>query len=92
MSVVPSISASIQNAFTSGFARLDRAAAELTTMNDSPDPTTPGLPPVSTPSVGDPAIQGIFDLMMAKVQIGAGALLLHQYSDDRRQLWDLLRE
>ncbi len=91
MTVIPPLSVSAQSALTGGFARLDRAATEIVGAFNS-------IPPAATDSVdirsnvdADPLLTGVRDLMLAKLQVGAGALLLHTYRDNRQDLFDMLR-
>ncbi len=89
---VPSISTSPVHAIKSGLALLDRGAAELagtgTMVADSGD----SVDVRSGDSVGfDPAISGIRDLFLARLEIGAGAVLMHAYRDNRLNLFEMLR-
>jgi hypothetical protein len=87
---VPPISTSALNALTGGFNRLNRAAQELASPADLSPPTDSVELTGTTPGMSDPMISGMKDLMLAQLQVGAGALLLHAYSGDRQRLFDLL--
>ena len=84
---VPPIHLSISTAFTSGFERLHKAAVQLSQPLDVAPPTdTVELSAATT----DPMIAGVTDLMLAKVQVGAAAMLLRTYNANQMQLLDLL--
>jgi hypothetical protein len=63
MGGVPSISSSISTAFSRGFAAMDQAAVEMTSEN-----------------AGDSdIINGVRDESMARMDVGAGTILLKTY-------------
>jgi hypothetical protein len=39
----------------------------------------------------EPMLAGVRDMMLARVQVGAGAELLHAYSEDRQTLYEMLK-
>ena len=84
------------NALQSGFALLDRGAAEVVNAGEDDASSTTATDSVdvrgATPANADPMLTGIRDLMLAKVQVRAGAALLHAYSENRQDLFDLLRD
>jgi hypothetical protein len=94
MTDIPPISTSVQNALSNGFRRLDTAAAEIVSASQaSTHPTPSDTADVRSALTGtsDPLLSGIRDLMLAKLQIGAGAALLHAYRANRQDLFEMLR-
>ena len=96
MSELPSISSSAMSALQGGFSLLDRGAQEV---NAATQPAEPGASPgdsveirsTGSPIEGEPMLAGIRDLMLARMQVGAGAALLHAYNSDRQTLFEMLK-
>lgn len=93
MSAIPPISTSASNALQSGFHLADRGAAEIVSATQTPDtPTdTVDVRPTGSAIEAEPLLSGIRDLMLARIQVKAGAALLHAYSDNRQTLFDMLK-
>ena len=95
MSSVPSIASSALTALQGGFASLDRGAAEMV-AGTTTDPAQPAadIVDVRSGSIVDtePMLAGIRDLMLARLQVGAGAAMLHAYQADRTSLYNMLKE
>jgi len=94
MSSIPPLCSSVQNALGSGFLRLNHAAAEIVAASQSG--AEAGAPDTldvrsSISSTADPLLTGIRDLMLAKLQVGAGSALLHAYRENRNDLFEMLR-
>ena len=95
MDALPPLSTSALNALTNGFAKLDSAASEIVSAGQSPpdalQPNTVDLRSGIAGTDSDPVLAGIRDLMLAKIQVRAGAALLHAYRDNRQDLFEMLR-
>ena len=92
MSGIPPISSSISDALQGGFALLNQGAAQVVSATqDSPRPADTVEISTGSPIEAEPMLAGIRDMMLARVQAGAGAELLHAYNDDRRDLFDMLK-
>ncbi len=81
---------------------LDRGAAEIVDGSSPDDSASNAGTPAASVSVGndvadsgdglgDEMIGGVRDLMLAKLQIGGAAALLHAYAGNRNDLFEMLR-
>jgi len=81
-----------------GFGTLDHGADEIVESTlPGPDPTdstsTGNLVDSSgsTNESGDELLSGVRDLMLARLQIGGAAAMIHAYNDTRNDLFNMLK-
>jgi hypothetical protein len=71
MDSLPPLSASAQSLLTTGFASLNRAAAQFASLT-----LPPAQPANPTRPAADPFLGGLLDLMSSREEVSAGIILL----------------
>jgi len=88
------MSTSALSALQGGFTQLNKGAAEVVTATFA-DPTAQAQDIMDvrsgSPVDTEPMLSGMRDMMLAREQISAGAVLLHAYSENRQSLYELLK-
>lgn len=83
-------------ALQSGWSQMNRGAAEVVAAATA-SPGTPlpqdvvDIRSSGSPVDTEPMLAGIRDMMLARQQISAGAMVLHVYDENRQTLYDMLK-
>ena len=88
------MSDSALSALQRGWTQFDRGAAEVVAGSMAPPASQPqDMVDVrsGSPIDAEPMLAGMRDMMLARVQISAGAALLHAYSANRQSLYEMLK-